>query len=991
MGSRTFNYAGAWQQFAVPNKVEYVTVTLNGAGSNSRRGGRVSGRIKVNDRQTLWIMVGGAGKKPSGDTGGGVAYGGGGAGGKGRGRSGGWGGGGATSIRVNSATGTIRAVAGGAGGTSGDGGVGGRGGAQIGEYGAPGSAGPGSVGNATGGTQVQGGNKGTSSAGEAYDGAGATDVALARGGAGGGPGYSNTYGGGGGGGGYRAGGGGQAGLLAVAPGGGGGGGSNYTGGLIGPASSQGGGATGNGSVTISWTNPPPANQPPSAPTSAYIAGKPATDEHVTRSTGSVNISAVVDDPAAGQTIRLIARYSTRKDFGSGVRSVTSDAVKQTAKGKGRRASVTLKGLSQNTRYYVRLYAKDSRGLWSTNYRSINFWTNRFPTSPELVYPADNTMMSELSSVVFQWTHIDPDPNSSQRAYQIRWRQAQTPTRPAGEWTTKGFTTWFNQYVADPGTFAPNMFHEWQVRTQDPQSAWGPWSETRSFFITGQSSAPALLGPIRDEAVNVSLPIRMSWRFRDPDQGDAQAKADIRYRPVGGTEWFTVIGSESEPGGSEFWDFPENTFAPATRYEWQARTQDTLTSAISEWSESAFFWTVRAPGIAVQEVGLPQFSVPQQALGCGENRVFVYDRGGRIIRGEITPIVSLTWNRKRDDISNCIVDTNGFGQDCGDLLRTIHCWTHELVVFRDGIRVWEGPITRITDTPDGVELEAKDVMGYVYRRIMRQGYNDTYRKVNGVELGDTTVVERATRIIMNALAPDDPNILPYLTSYNFPDDAPQSRIVPDFSRTAWEEVDDLAATAGLDYVTVGRRIILNDTHRPLGRLPEMRDDNFSSPPVVSEYGMLLATAFGVTNNNGVYGLATRPITGYGLIEQLASAYGESEGGAETVLTPAARAELEKTLTSQAERNIAGRYPTPLVVRVPDNSTLHPETPLGMQQLVPGVWIPLRARGTVREVSQWQKLDLVTVTQTNSGEQVMVTMSPAPNAGEDPDADAASVEE
>jgi hypothetical protein len=60
-------------------------------------------------------------------------------------------------------------------------------------------------------------------------------------------------------------------------------------------------------------------------------------------------------------------------------------------------------------------------------------------------------------------------------------------------------------------------------------------------------------------------------------------------------------------------------------------------------------------------------------------------------------------------------------------------------------------------------------------------------------------------------------------------------------------------------------------------------------------------------------------------------------------------------------------------------------------VPGVWIPLRATETIREVSQWQKLDSMDVEQNASGEKITVVMSPAPNAGQDPDADAAAVED
>src|SRR6185436_18290223 len=97
------------------------------------------------------------------------------------------------------------------------------------------------------------------------------------------------------------------------------------------------------------------------------------------------------------------------------------------------------------------------------------------------------------------------------------------------------------------------------------------------------------------------------------------------------------------------------------------------------------------------------------------------------------------------------------------------------------------------------------------------------------LGLLSVVRRAALLITQALAPFDPNVLPYLTALEFANDAKESRIVADWSRSCWEEVDDLAATGGLDYCTVGRRIILWDTHRPIGRLPEMRDGDFSDSP------------------------------------------------------------------------------------------------------------------------------------------------------------------
>jgi hypothetical protein len=279
--------------------------------------------------------------------------------------------------------------------------------------------------------------------------------------------------------------------------------------------------------------------------------------------------------------------------------------------------------------------------------------------------------------------------------------------------------------------------------------------------------------------------------------------------------------------------------------------------------------------------------------------------------------------------------------------------------------------------------------YVYRRIMRQGFNDSYHFEHGEQMGLPTVVDRATRILMDVLAPDDPNILPYLTAVRYDDDARESRIVPDYNQTGWEQIDDLAATAGLDYTTVGRRIILWDTHRSIGRLPMMTDGDFSEPPVVTEYGMQLANYSAVTNGSGIWA-AVRPVDEpeeniyYGPIELLASAYGEADGTADGERDHGADERMKEAMLEQAKRNIANRWPTPIVVRVPDNSTLNPSVNITFDQLVPGVWIPLTSRGTLREVSQWQKLDSVSVTvDPDKGEQVAVVMSPAPHYGEDSD--------
>lgn len=990
MPRTVFNYTGEWQKFNVPADVEIITVTLKGAGSSGVAGGYVSGKMRVNPKRDLFIMVGQQGQERGGTAerqGGDVAVGGGGAGGRGGlGGRGGNGGAGATYVRWDARDGRIKAVAGGAGGASGDDALGGRGGERVGEIGAVAAGFPEVAESATGGTQSQSGQGGTSALGTSFYGRDGKDEKLARAGHGGEVDTTNnTVGGGGGGGGYYPGGGGAAGLELVAPSGGGAGGANFTGGLYTSVSYQGEGRKGDGQVVIEWIDPNSPNQPPTPPENIRIEGQPIADGLATKAKHKVTLMGTPDDPNQKQGVRLYVRVSRNKLF------TRYRTFKGTYDPVDRRDKVVIDELTQDTRYYVRIHTQDNHGRISTNYRATNFWTNRAPTEPTLVLPAENAQFTSLVNVTFQWTHQDPDPSDSQTAFRLRYRRAETPSVPAGDWTQVEEVTNFNQWTIGAGAFKGNTLYEWSVRTRDEQDRWGTWSASRSFYIIAETTSPLLEWPQRNEAVVAVDDNEFRWKFRTPQPGTLQERADLRYRAVGAELWTTLTGDLVTPGDQWFWLIPAGTFEPHFQYEWEVRTWGVGDTEPSDWSDTARFWGVEAPesgpGIEVVASGFPQ-----APLGVGVNRVYIYDRGGENLRGEIKPLSMVRWNRKRDDISACTIVVSEWDEESRKFLSNLRTWQFEIVVFRDGVRVWEGPITRIGDQHGMLTIEARDVMAYVYRRIMRQGYNDSYRVMNGQQIGQSTVVERSARIIMNAMAYDDPNLLAYLTPLYAFDDAQNSRVVYDYAKTAWEEIDDLAATAGLDYVTVGRRIILWDTHRPVGRLPEMREADFIDTPIVSEYGMSAANYFAVHSQSNVWGAAERlqedgtpGPTGW--IEQLATAYGESETvSTDRNLTRQDRERLARTLAAQAERNIEGRWPPPVVVRVPDNSMLNPDLNLGINQLVPGVWIPLRAQGAIRSVSQWQKLDSIEVNQDAEGEKITVVMSPAPQAGEDPDADA-----
>jgi hypothetical protein len=67
---------------------------------------------------------------------------------------------------------------------------------------------------------------------------------------------------------------------------------------------------------------------------------------------------------------------------------------------------------------------------------------------------------------------------------------------------------------------------------------------------------------------------------------------------------------------------------------------------------------------------------------------------------------------------------------------------------------------------------------------------------------------------------------------------------------------------------------------------------------------------------------------------------------------------------------------MVARVPDNTRLNPDGVLSIDDLVPGVWVPLSVSVPGRTLTQVQKLDKMSVEETaGEGEVIKVTLSPA----------------
>lgn len=365
------------------------------------------------------------------------------------------------------------------------------------------------------------------------------------------------------------------------------------------------------------------------------------------------------------------------------------------------------------------------------------------------------------------------------------------------------------------------------------------------------------------------------------------------------------------------------------------------------------------------------------LGCANHTAFLYDRGGLRKIGALGNLSLVRWERRRDDVSQATVRVATPGKDCLKAVGLAESGRAELVIFRGDDRVWEGPLTHITTEGDSIELQGRDVMHYVNRTIMRNEYDNRYPN-NGKALDRVKRIMNTEMARKEALDPPI-NVLPYVQYIYASDpgvtDAGTASHTMPYESTVFNHIDSLAARGGLDYTVVGRRIIFFDVHQKIGQTAQVTKADFIGNPIITQYGMELATAVTYTDGKGHWGTYGGNDDYYGEWEMLFQAYDENPE-----LDPTDPADVPSVaeLESQARRTWAqGRRP-PLVVRVPDNTSLNPAGSLAMSDLVPGVWIPLSATLPGRSVSQMQKLDNMQVEESaQNGESIKVTLSPAPS--------------
>lgn len=339
------------------------------------------------------------------------------------------------------------------------------------------------------------------------------------------------------------------------------------------------------------------------------------------------------------------------------------------------------------------------------------------------------------------------------------------------------------------------------------------------------------------------------------------------------------------------------------------------------------------------------------LGTGENEAWIYQRGGTVPLGKVEEPESLEWNRELNSISEASVEVKtGTHGDCCGMYGQIGTWGFELVMFRDGKRCWEGPITNLRWRRGGVSILAKDVLGWTARTgsVARLITTPAYVEAEGWWQ------------LQQAFLNSDPNVMANasrLATNTGPTVTRDIRAYVGYNSDAMTEL----VKSGLMFTTVGRRALVWHSDYVMGQTATLLPDHLSGEIEVEEDGMDLSVRSVFTNDDGVTGAyGTTPDSFYGDVQII-----ESSDGVDAT-----------SLTTAATTHRAQHYPAPIAVNVPQGSVLSCDAPFAIEELVAGSIVPVKVEGGIcRSVRATQQLQSVKVSDGDGGEKVAITVTPA----------------
>jgi len=356
------------------------------------------------------------------------------------------------------------------------------------------------------------------------------------------------------------------------------------------------------------------------------------------------------------------------------------------------------------------------------------------------------------------------------------------------------------------------------------------------------------------------------------------------------------------------------------------------------------------------------------LGCGllNYEILVNDRCGAPRVSRVTDFVErIEFTRVLDGPGAATIT---LGTGCCDELRKIASLRHTLMIVRDGVAQWDGVILvkedggtrrtesgRATTSERRVGIDVATLYAFTYETWLDVRAVRTAYKYDSID-----PIVYLEEIIRAGLEPDDPCLLEYLDFR--PGVEPTEIAIEPYESSVGDELREWGKE-GVDYTSIGRRLVVFPADTTLGAVGPFRDEHFLTVPRILEQGGDF-TSRAIVKANGHVRSAGSIDPYYGLVERI------SENDRATTSTGAfnsAKARLG---------GLGGRVPIYIVL---DSDTyLAPETPVELEELWPGIKVDIQLLERCTEIYQSFKLAGTRVVVDNEGEKVALTLIPLEDA-------------
>lgn len=373
--------------------------------------------------------------------------------------------------------------------------------------------------------------------------------------------------------------------------------------------------------------------------------------------------------------------------------------------------------------------------------------------------------------------------------------------------------------------------------------------------------------------------------------------------------------------------------------------------------------------ALSENGVLNLDYSQGRLGCGEAQFFITGRctSTGVLCVLDDSVVTAQWDRRLDEVSQATVELEFGGTTeftCCECLAEIEPWCHELHIWRDGEEVWVGPITKIEYTYDGAVITAEDALTWLNVRIPIVDFNFTEPNPdNPGGMGAKDLTEMAEYLLSISFAYDSPDFTCemdnlYVVMTTSP---PTKRFYERASQTALDILAQLAESE-LDFTVIGRTIVLFGDPSPLTPLIVLNDDHIIGEISVVKDGTLQGNRFYVhfdEDGGDPHQRESEEKYCYGEIQRLRDGEGLFDQDDADVI---------------AEQSVAALTVTPRIINLPQGSTLSPDTPWKINQMIPGARVDVTLTKLCLNLTQSFRLTNVEVEYTEEGEQVRISLIP-----------------